>query len=135
MKFTPELYDLLLITTATALMWVPYVTARMLTFGVTAAVGHPGPGYPVDPPWVDRAKRAHVNAIENLVVFAPVVLIGALVGISNIVTVTSARAYLVARLLHYAIYTLGIPFIRTLAFLAGSCATLAIAVVLIFSAT
>lgn len=135
MTFTPELYALLLVSTATALMWVPYVTARMLTFGVTASIGHPGPGYPVDPPWVDRAKRAHLNAIENLAVFAPVVLVAAIVGISTPATVWSARIYLVARLLHYVIYTAGIPVIRTLAFLAGACATLVIAVVLIAGAT
>ena len=134
MKFTPELTALLWVSTATALMWLPYVCARMTIFGVTAAIGHPGAGYPVDPPWVDRARRAHLNAIENLAVFAPVVLIAALVGVSTPATVWSARIYLFARLVHYVIYTAGIPVIRTVAFLAGSCATLAIAVVLILSA-
>jgi uncharacterized MAPEG superfamily protein len=134
-KFTPELYALLLVSIATALMWVPYVCGRMTIFGVTAAIGHPGAGYPVDPPWADRARRAHLNAIENLAVFAPVVLIAALVEVSTPATVWSARIYLVARLLHYAIYTAGIPVLRTLAFLAGSCATLVIAVVLVLGAT
>lgn len=133
-KFTPELYALLLVSTATALMWLPYVCARMTMFGVNAAIGHPGPGYPVDPPWVDRARRAHLNAIENLAVFAPLVLIAAIVEVSTPATVWSARVYVAARLVHYAIYTAGIPVIRTLAFLAGSCATLMIAAVLILSA-
>jgi hypothetical protein len=65
-KYTPELYSLTLISTATALMWVPYVLARMTTHGVMRAIGNPGPGYPSDAPWVDRARRAHINAIENL---------------------------------------------------------------------
>jgi hypothetical protein len=76
MKYTPELYSLTVISTATALMWVPYVVARMTTHGVMRAIGNPGPDYPVDAPWVDRARRAHLNAIENVAVFAPLVLVG-----------------------------------------------------------
>ncbi|CAN5424399.1 MAPEG family protein [soil metagenome] len=135
MKFTSELTALLWISTATALMWVPYVCARMAIFGVNAAIGHPGPDYPVDPPWADRARRAHLNAIENLAVFAPMVLIAGLVGVSTTATVCAAWVYVIARLLHYAIYTAGIPVLRTIAFLAGSCATLVIAAVLFLSAT
>jgi uncharacterized MAPEG superfamily protein len=99
----------------------------MLTFGLTPAIGHPGANYPVDPPWADRARRAHLNAIENLAVFAPMVLSAALVGVSTRATVCSAWIYVAARLIHYVIYTLGIPVIRTIAFLAGSCATFVIA--------
>jgi uncharacterized MAPEG superfamily protein len=63
------------------------------------------------------------------------VLIAGLVGVSTTVTTWAAWIYVVARLLHYAIYTAGIPVLRTAAFLAGSCATLVIAVVLFLSAT
>jgi uncharacterized MAPEG superfamily protein len=130
MTFAPELHALLWISTATALMWLPYVCGRMTIFGVSAAIGHPGPGYPVDPPWMDRARRAHLNAVENLAVFAPIVLIAGIVGVSTTATRWSAWTYVVARLLHYAIYTAGIPVLRTVAFLIGSCATVTIAVVL-----
>ena len=129
-KYTPELYALTLISAATALMWVPYVLARMTTHGVMRAIGNPGPGYPADPPWADRARRAHINAIENLAVFAPLVLVGAIVEVSTKVTVLSAQIYVAARLAHYVIYTAGIPVVRTFAFLAGACATLAIAIAL-----
>jgi uncharacterized MAPEG superfamily protein len=129
-KYTPELYALTLISAATALMWIPYVLARMTTHGVMRAIGNPGPGYPTDPPWADRARRAHINAIENLAVFAPLVLVGAIVEVSTKVTVLSAQIYVAARLAHYVIYTAGIPVVRTLAFLAGACATLAIAIAL-----
>lgn len=134
MKYTPELYALTLITAATALMWVPYVCARMMAHGVTRAIGVPGPGYPADAPWADRARRAHLNAIENLAVFAPLVLVAAIIEVSTAVTVLSARIYVVARLVHYVIYVAGIPVIRTLAFLAGACATLAFAIALLQSA-
>jgi uncharacterized MAPEG superfamily protein len=97
-KFTPELYSLAIISTATALMWVPYVTARMTTFGVIRAIGVPGPDYPTDALWADRARRAHLNAIENLAVFAPLVLVSAIIELSTRVTVLSAQIYVVARL-------------------------------------
>jgi uncharacterized MAPEG superfamily protein len=133
-KYTPELYALTLISTTTALMWVPYVLARMTTHGVMRAIGNPGPGYPTDAPWADRARRAHINAIENLAVFAPLVLVGAIIEVSTKATVLSAQIYVAARLAHYVIYAAGIPIVRTLAFLAGACATLAIAIALLQSA-
>jgi uncharacterized MAPEG superfamily protein len=90
-------------------MWVPYVLARMTTHGVMRAIGNPGPGYPSDAPWVDRARRAHINAIENLAVFVPLVLVGAMIDVSTKATVLSAQIYVVARLAHYVIYAAGIP--------------------------
>jgi uncharacterized MAPEG superfamily protein len=132
-KYTQELYSLTVISTATALMWVPYVVARMTTHGVMRAIGNPGPGYPVDAPWMDRARRAHLNAIENLAVFAPLVLVAAIVEVSTGTTVLSAWIYVAARLVHYVIYTAGIPVIRTVAFLVGACATVTIAVSLLLS--
>lgn len=135
MKYTPELYSLTIVSAATALMWVPYVVARMTAHGVMRAIGTPGPDYPIDAPWADRARRAHLNAIENLAVFAPLVLVATIVEISTRVTMLSAQIYVVARLAHYAIYVAGIPVVRTIAFLAGACATFAIAMVLLVSAT
>jgi uncharacterized MAPEG superfamily protein len=134
-KYTPELYSLTVVSTATALMWVPYVLARMTTHGVTRAIGNPGPDYPTDAPWVDRARRAHMNAIENLAVFAPLVLVAAIVEVSTKTTVLSAQVYVASRLAHYVIYTAGIPIVRTLAFLTGACATLVIAIALLHSPT
>jgi uncharacterized MAPEG superfamily protein len=131
LKYTPELYALTVVSTATALMWVPYVVARMTTHGVMRAIGNPGPDYPSDAPWIDRARRAHINAIENLAVFAPLVLVGAIVEVSTRATVLSAQVYVAVRLAHYVIYAAGIPVVRTLLFLAGACATLVIALALL----
>jgi uncharacterized MAPEG superfamily protein len=131
-KYTSELTSLTLISTATALMWMPYVLGRMTTHGVLRAIGNPGPGYPIDAPWMDRARRAHLNAIENLAVFAPLVLVGAITEVSTKATVLWAQIYVVARLAHYVIYTAGIPILRTLAFLIGACATIVIGVTQLF---
>jgi len=106
----------------------------MTTHGVMSAIGTPGPDYPVDAPWADRARRAHINAIENLAVFAPLVLVAAIIEISTRVTVLSAQIYVAARLAHYVIYAVGIPVVRTIAFLAGACATIAVAMVLLAGA-
>jgi uncharacterized MAPEG superfamily protein len=132
--YTSELYSLTVISTATALMWVPYVIARMARFGVTRAIGVPGPDYPTDAPWADRARRAHLNAIENIAVFGPLVLVAAIAEVSTKATVLSAQVYVAARLAHYVVYTAGIPVVRTIAFLVGAIATVFIAAVLLLSA-
>jgi uncharacterized MAPEG superfamily protein len=63
--------------------------------------------------------RAHANAVENLVVFAPLVLMVELVGANSGVTAFGAALYFWARLIHYTVYTLGVPIVRTLSFFAG----------------
>lgn len=127
MKLTPELHALLLVTIATVLMWVPYTIARTLKYGLWAAMANPDPVNRPDAPWAERAKRAHANAVENLVVFAPVVLVAALLNVSTSATVLAAQTYLVARLVHYLVYAAGIPIARTLAFVVGVVATIVIA--------
>ncbi|MDR5759783.1 MAPEG family protein [Caballeronia sp. LZ035] len=127
MKLTPELLFLTLAASATALMWLPYTLARMLKWGVPAALANPDTAQRPDPVWARRAKLAHANAIENLAVFAPLVLVAAAIGASTPGTVLAAKVYLGARLLHYLVYAAGIPLVRTLAFLAGFGATLVFA--------
>jgi uncharacterized MAPEG superfamily protein len=129
MKFTPELYFLTLVASATILMWIPYMITRILTRGLMAALGNPDPSYPPDPAWAERAQRAHTNAIENLVVFTPLVLVAALIGVSTPATVFAAKLYLAARLVHYVVYAAGIPVVRTLAFVAG------VGAMIVFAAT
>ncbi|WP_457807337.1 pyridoxal-phosphate dependent enzyme [Burkholderia cepacia] len=54
--------------------------ARITTRGLMAALNNPDPSRPPDPPWAERARSAHANAIENLAVFAPLVLMCAMTG-------------------------------------------------------
>ncbi|KVH73868.1 hypothetical protein WJ42_20255 [Burkholderia cepacia] len=131
MTFSPELHLLTLTALATLLMWIPYMLARIMTRGVMAALNNPGPSCPPDPPWAERARSAHANAIENLAVFAPLVLMCAMTGASGPATVFAAKLYLGARLIHYVVYAAGIPVVRTIAFLAGFAATLTFAVALL----
>ena len=76
--------------------------------------------------WAQRAIRAHYNAIENLAIFAPIVLIAHLLGISNGATKAAVVVYFFARLAHYVVYSAGIPAARTLTFTAGWLAQIAI---------
>jgi uncharacterized MAPEG superfamily protein len=61
-------------------------------------------------------KSAHYNAVENLVVFATLVLVLNAAKISNETTVLACQIYFWARLVHYVVYTAGIPWVRTLSF-------------------
>ena len=128
---TPELHALLFITAATLLMWVPYVLARIVKRGLLGAMANPGPNDVPLPAWADRAKQAHLNGIENLAIFAPAVLIAAAIGLSTHTMAVWAWTYVAARLVHYVVYTAGIPIVRTLAFVVGFVATLSIVTALI----
>jgi uncharacterized MAPEG superfamily protein len=127
MAYTSELQSLTLISIATVLMWAPYVLMRFVKWGLWKPFANPDPLLPALPAWAERAKEAHRNGVENLVTFAAVVLVAGLVGIHTPMTILAAKVYVAARLIHYVVYTIGIPVARTLAFLTGVGATLVIA--------
>jgi uncharacterized MAPEG superfamily protein len=62
---------------------------------------------------------AHINAVENLVVFAPLVLTARALGFATGATAFACALYFWARLAHVVVYTLGIPVFRTLSFAVG----------------
>ena len=88
-------------------------------------------GYPDNPkpqsPWARRLMKAHVNAVENLVVFAALVLAAHALGISNSVTAGACVVYFWARVVHPLAYTFAVPWVRTLAFTVGFFSQAAIA--------
>src|SRR6266851_542943 len=69
--------------------------------------------------WAGRARRAHLNMIENLVLFAALVLIAAVAGKTNATTAMGAMIFFWARLAYAVIYLIGIPWLRTLAWFVG----------------
>ena len=73
-----------------------------------------------------RAEPVMQNAIENLAVFAPVVLIAHALGISNGATKAAVVVYFFARLAHYIVYSAAVPLARTLTFTAGWLAQIAV---------
>lgn len=114
----PELMYLVWITVVTALIWIPYVLDRMAVRGLMDTVGYPEAPKPQSA-WAVRMKAAHANAIENLVVFAALVLVANAVGISDAATVFAAMLYFWSRLVHLLAYTFALPWIRTLGFTGG----------------
>ena len=80
------------------------------------------------PPWAARAKRAHVNLLENLLPFAALVLVAHVSGKANEMTALGATIFFWSRLLYAGIYTAGITVVRTLVFFAGSAGLLLILV-------
>lgn len=72
-------------------------------------------GLPEYTGWAGRAKRAHLNMIENLVLFAALVLIAAVANKANATTAMGAMIFFWARLAYAIIYVIGIPWLRTLA--------------------
>ena len=113
-----ELLYLALVTAFTGLMWVPYVLDRIAVGGLMEAVGYPANPKPQSP-WAQRLKKAHANAVENLVVFAALVLTAQALGIASVVIGSAAVVYFWARVVHAAAYTFAIPWVRTLAFTVG----------------
>ena len=115
---TSELSSLIWVVALTAEMWVPYILNTIMVRGLIDAVG-----YPDDPkspaPWAVRMKAAHYNAVENLVVFAALVLTLNAAGVSNETTVLACQLYFWARVVHYIVYAAGIPWVRTLSFAAS----------------
>jgi uncharacterized MAPEG superfamily protein len=124
----PELFWLALTATMTALFWIPYVLNRAMMAGLPGALQTPKMAAPsVESEWAQRARRAHANAVENLVVFAALVLTAQLAGVSNSATALAAAVYFWARLGHYVVLTLGIPYLRTLVWTASWIAEMVIA--------
>ena len=123
---TVELTYLAYVAVFTALLWVPYILNLIMVRGMKDAVGYPENPKPIAA-WAQRLKAAHYNAIENLVVFAVLVIIAHLADVTSECTIWAVKIYLCARILHAIVYTAGIPLLRTLTFAAGWIAMLCIA--------
>lgn len=113
-----ELTYLTWVVTLNAVMWMPYVLDTIMVRGLMDAVG-----YPEEPKalsgWATKMKAAHYNAVENLVVFATLVLIANAAGVSNEITVMACNVYFWARVVHLLSYTMAISWVRTIAFVVG----------------
>ena len=121
-----ELLYLVYVTALTGLLWVPYILDRIAKWGLITAVGYPD-NPPAQSPWARRLMKAHFNAVENLVVFAALVLAAVALGKSNSAIATAAMVYFWARVVHVLAYTFAIPWVRTVAFAVGFFAQAAIA--------
>lgn len=111
---SPDLKYLLL---STILAFVQVLVAAMganQAVGLNTLAGN-REGLGEIPGWAGRAKRAHLNMIENMVLFAALVLIAAAAGKASAITAMGAMIFFWARIAYAVIYIAGIAWLRTLA--------------------
>jgi uncharacterized MAPEG superfamily protein len=116
---TRELMWLTLTIILTGVMWIPYILDRIMARGLMGAMANPSRNDKPQSEWAQRLYFAHTNAVENLIVFAPLVLILDSQGINTEATAIACAVYFWARLAHVIVYMIGIPVLRTLAFTVG----------------
>jgi uncharacterized MAPEG superfamily protein len=119
MAMTRELLWLTLTIILTGVMWVPYIVDRTMVRGLMGAMANPSRKDKPQSEWAQRLYFAHSNAVENLVIFAPLVMILDSMGRSTESTAIACAVYFWARLAHVIVYVMGVPVLRTLAFTVG----------------
>jgi uncharacterized MAPEG superfamily protein len=128
---TTELYWLTLTILMTGLMWLPYILNRMLEQGIGLAMWDPQGETKTQITWAERMMRAHQNAVENLAIFAPLVLTLHVTHLNNELTALACMIYFYSRLTHFIVFSFGIPLIRVLTFMVNVAAQLVLAFTLL----
>lgn len=111
---TPDLKYLLASVVLTFVQVLIAAAAANQTVGLTTLAGNRD-DVPAFTGFAGRAKRAHLNMIENMVLFVALVLIAAAAGKANATTAMGAAVFFWARLVYAVIYLLGVPWLRTVA--------------------
>ena len=108
----PELMLLVWAVVLTLVQAVVAVHGALMQVGLPALAGN-REGMPDIKGWGGRASRAHRNMLENLVLFAVLVLVAVAAGKTNDTTLLGAQIFLWARVAYAAVYIVGLPWIRT----------------------
>lgn len=109
-----------------AIAWVPYILERFMSRGIMGTFANPSPDLPEQAAWAQRAKAAHKVGVETFAAFGPLALYASIKMPDDGYPGTLAMAYFFGIFAHYIIYCLGIPVLRTLAFLLASLSTAAL---------
>jgi uncharacterized MAPEG superfamily protein len=116
---SPELQAVAMSAMLTGVLWIPLIVNRLVEMGPWKALKNPEPDVRPHANWAYRLACAHRNAIENLVVFAPLAIMVHMLSANNALTATAASIFFMSRVAHAVIYTFGIPLLRTIAFAIG----------------
>lgn len=100
------------------LLAFPYTLGMIAADGLAKAAGN-REGMGEAPGWRGRARRAHLNMVENLIPFAALVLVVHLAQKASPMTAHGAELFFYARVAHAVVYILGVPYLRTLAWFAS----------------
>lgn len=114
-----EIYWLTMTILVTAVYWVPYILDRIRENSLIPALRNPNRDARPESKWANRMMYAHENAIENLMLFAPLVLTVQILTLNNETTLMATLVYFFTRIAHLIFYTFGIPYLRTIAFFIG----------------
>lgn len=93
-------------------------TRNVLVLGLPTAAGNQHDIAPWTG-WNDRLNRAIRNLIEAIAIFAPIVIAVQISGLNNETTAMGAQIFVIARIAHAVVYTLGVPWVRTAAWAVG----------------
>ncbi len=93
-------------------------TRNVLVLGVATAAGNQH-DIALWTGWNDRLNRAIRNLIEAIAIFAPIVIAVQISGLNNETTAMGAQIFVIARIAHAVVYTLGVPWVRTAAWAVG----------------
>jgi len=119
MTLSNELYWLTLTLLMTSLFWLPYIINRMAEQGVLSAVWDPYGRTDTGKDWASRMMQAHQNSVENLVIFAPLVIMVNSMGLNSEITATACMVYFLVRMIHYLAFTFAVPVLRVVTFIIG----------------
>ena len=107
--------ELMFLVWAVALMFVQMLisaTGATLQVGLPLLAGN-RENFPTLTGWAGRAHRAHHNMLENLVLFAALVLVAVAANKTNQTTLLGAQLFFWGRVAYAGVYLAGIPWLRT----------------------
>ena len=118
-NMSPELYWMILTAAFTSILWAPHILMRIIELKPYDAFRDPRHDVATKTPWAQRAIRAHTNGVENLIVFGLLAISVHILEAGTALSATAASVYFFARVGHYVIYVLAIPWLRTPTYLVG----------------
>jgi uncharacterized MAPEG superfamily protein len=127
-----ELFYLVCTAILTMLLWLPHVGYKILVLRLPAADYQRAISIDDWPLWTQRSCRAHQNLIENIAIFAILILTLEITGLSNEWTNTLAGVYFWVRLLHAVVHIAGVAYLRTVLFLTSWACLAALALELLY---
>jgi len=126
MNLSTEIYWLVLTCLMTSLFWVPYIINRIIEHGPLPAIWNPFPNSGAKRAWAQRMILAHDNAVENLVIFAPLVILIEVLDINSETSALATMIYFYARLGHFVVMSFAVSVLRIVFFMLGFAAQFAL---------
>ena len=116
---SPDLKYLLFSVVLTFVQMLIAAAAANQVVGLTTLAGNRD-RLPEYTGFAGRAKRAHLNMLENLVLFVALVFLVVAAQKSNPMTVLGAELFFWGRLAYALIYLAGFPYVRTLSWVVSA---------------